>query len=281
MTTLQKTIKYVAIAFAIYLSFMIISGIILLLTTILGVSVGIEALTDYSKGENTSMIAETVTREFEDIKSLDIALKTSLLEIKTGDTLKVEMQNITTDFIIEENNQTLKLEDKKNRWFESINNRPSITIYIPEGTVFDNVVMQLGVSETKIERLQSEKIHMEMGVGTSIIKYIEANSVKIKGGVGKSLIEDGQIGTLDLESGVGELNMTAKITNRADASSGIGRFDLNLKGNKEAYQINTDTGLGTFEVDGQKVSGERTIGDGMAKVKINAVIGKTTVHFIE
>ncbi|MCI8410969.1 MAG: hypothetical protein HFJ40_00670 [Clostridia bacterium] len=83
MTSLQKIIKYAAIAFAIYLSIMIISMIVFGITLIFGISTGID-MYEESKQEKQEMISNDFI-DITELENLDIDLKECKLEIKKGE----------------------------------------------------------------------------------------------------------------------------------------------------------------------------------------------------
>ena len=72
MTSFQKIIKYGAIAFAIYLVIIIVVAIVATLTTIFGVTIGIE---NYRNNREPSQIINNEwTEDYSNIKNLEIEL---------------------------------------------------------------------------------------------------------------------------------------------------------------------------------------------------------------
>lgn len=275
MTSFQKIIKYGALAFAIYLIMMIVGMIIFTLTTILGVTVGIENYKNSSE-----MITAQWSEDYSNIKNLNIELKVCKLEIVKGDKLKVETYDVSNQFECRANGDTLKIKDEKyDNWFHSKNIVPKIIIYIPENITFDRINIETGVNEAKIEYLDSDRLDLQIGVGRCEISNIITKRAKIECGAGETVINDSTIENLKLDSGIGKLVMTSKITESGDIDSGVGKVELNLKGEESQYKIKAQTGLGNFTVAGKKVRDNETVGDGNVSVKVDAGVGETSINF--
>ena len=278
MTSFQKVIKYGAIAFAVYLCFMIIGVIITAVTTVFGVTTGMEL---FEKNSNEAMITKW-EQEYSDITSLDIDLDVCKLVIKKGDTLKVTASEVSDKFHCKVEGKNLKIEDENyhTHFFHHIEDvKSQITIYIPEHMNFDEITIETGVNETNIEYLKADKVNLEMGVGKYQIDSLFAKYAKIEAGAGEANIANSDIEELKLNGGIGKLDFTGKITKTADIECGVGELDINLVGQCSNYQIKAKTGLGNFKVDGQKVSDKQTIGNGEVIVKVEAGVGETVVDF--
>ena len=239
MTTFQKIVKYGALIFAGYLCLMIISGIVVGITAIFGITTGIEML---EENANAEMIT-TWEQEYSDITEMDIDLSLCKLDIRKGDTLKVNVADVSNKFKCEASGSKLKIEDKRlNRNFLNINNiTPTVIIYVPENMQFEKVDIDTGVNDTNIEYLKTDKLNVDMGVGKVIL--------------------------------------TSEIMKNADIECGVGKLELNLVGKPEDYKINAEAGLGNFEIAGQKVSNHQTFGNGNSLIKIEAGIGEVIVNF--
>ena len=280
MKTFQKVIKYGAIAFGIYLSFIIIGIIVFAITTIFGIAIGFETY------KNSSSVVETQKweQEYSNINNLEIDLSICKLDIKVGDTenIKVEGINLSDQFECRATGDKLKLEDDKLNinWFNTRNIIPEIILYLPENFEFDKIEITTGANETNIENIESRKLDLEMGVGKYRIQNLKAQNCKIETGAGDSRIENASIEVLELDGGIGQFVMNSEITNRADIDSGIGRIELNLLGNKENYKIKANTGLGSFKVDGNNISDNQEIGNGNIDILVEAGVGETIVDFV-
>lgn len=278
MTSFQKIIKYGAIAFAIYLCFVIISIIVSTITAIFGITMGIEM---FQNSNHDAMITKW-EQEYSNITNMNIDLSVCKLAIKRGDTLKVEASDVSDKFKCSSEGKQLKIEDKnlhRNFFNQPEDIKAEVIIYVPEDMNFDEVTIETGVNETNIEYLRANKVNLEMGVGRYQIDSLSAKYAKIEAGAGEANMNDCDIEELKLDGGIGRLSFTGKITKTADIECGVGRLEVNLIGSSADYKIRPETGLGNFKVDGQNVSDHQTVGNGDVTVKVDAGVGETVVNF--
>lgn len=281
MTSLQKIIKYAAIAFAIYLSIMIISMIVFGITLIFGISTGID-MYEESKQEKQEMISNDFI-DITELENLDIDLKECKLEIKKGDSLKVEYDKVGTDFECILNGKTLKIKDNRVNinWFNFSKVQSNMIIYIPETTELNKVDINLGAADTNIEYLKCEKLNINTGAGRCHIQELIAQDAKVECGAGETSIDETILDTLKLDGGVGKTTITGEINQSANINAGVGILEINLRGSGEDYKIKAETGLGQFTVDNKKVTGDQTIGTGNVDIDIDAGVGETIVKFVK
>lgn len=278
MTSLQKVIKYGAIAFAIYLCFVIIGMIVGTITAIFGITVGIEM---FQNSDNDARITKW-EQEYSNITNMDIDLSVCKLVIKKGDTLKVDASEVSEKFKCSAEGNKLKIEDKnlhRNFFNQTEDRQAEVTIYVPESMNFDEVTIETGINETNIEYLKTNKVNLEMGVGRYQIDSLSAKYAKIEAGAGEANMNDCDMEELKLDGGIGKLAFTGKITKTADIDCGVGRLEVNLVGSPDDYTIRPETGLGNFKVDGKNVSDHQTVGNGNVTVKVDAGVGETVVNF--
>lgn len=281
MTSFQKIIKYGAIGFAIYLCFMIISMIVFGITTIFGITAGVEI---FKQNNQSTVMLTKWEQEYENITSLEVNLDICKLTIKKGEKLKVEASNVTQDFQCKvEQNELIIKEPQKNRWFfnqldEAV---AEVIIYVPETLELKEVELKTGVNETNIEYLKADKVDIEMGLGRYQIQELHADDAKIEAGAGEANIESSQIGNLKLKAGLGSLVIRSKILKNADIDCGMGKVEIDLIGKPEDYQVKAETGLGSFKVNGKQVSDNQVIGEGNCIIKVEAGVGETVVNLQE
>lgn len=213
MTPFQKVIKYGAIAFGVYLSFVIIGIIVFSITTILGIAIGFEA---YKNNSSNSSVVQTEKweQEYSNINDLEIDLSICKLDIKVGNTDKINVvgTNLSDEFECKESGKKLKLQDKKLNvdWFNTRDIVPEVVIYLPENFEFDRIGIKTGANETNIENINCRKLEIEMGVGKYRIANMKAENCKIKASAGEAKIENATIGILDLDGGIGEFVMNTR-----------------------------------------------------------------------
>lgn len=265
MTSGQKIIKYIAIAIAIFLIINII-GIILTIFAGLGIFFNVkEAIT------NTENFEEVIDDyPIEEITNLDIEINYSKLEIKNGDTFKIECNN--EKIYTEKKGNKIEIKEKNN-WFNK-QETSNITIYIPENKIFERTEIEAGAGEINIDKLQTNNLTFSIGAGKVQINELEVfEKAEIEGGAGKADIISGELHNLDLEMGLGELNLTTKLIGNNVIEQGIGKLSINLTDNIENYKIRTSKGLGSITIDGNEVQDGNTYGNGENNIRIEGGMG--------
>lgn len=59
--------------------------------------------------------------------------------------------------------------------------------------------------------------------------------------------------------------------------SGVGELNINLTGDKDNYEISTNTGIGSIYLNGEKCQNNQKYGSGNTKIEINGGIGSTNI----
>lgn len=271
MTSVQKIIKNIAFAFAVFLIVSIISGILSALYALSGVF-GL-------KNENTKINDEMnmINFENEEIATLDIDVNFTNLIIKNGDTLRAETNN--KDINCKQNNQNLQIKEKQHNLF-SKKNRGDLVVYVPDDLNFEKVKISAGAGKIQIENINTENLELELGAGETIINKLNVtNNCKIESGAGKVSILSGKINGLNLDMGIGSIEITSAITGNSKIDAGIGNLDLKIQDNKENYTIETDNGIGNIKIDGTKISNDNKYGNGKNIIKIDGGIGNIDIEF--
>lgn len=270
MTSVQKVIKYLAIAFAVFLIISIISGILGALFALSGV-LGL-------KKDNEASIDNMTTTDFKNnyIEILDIDVAYTNLVIKTGDSLKIETNN--TNISCKQNNKKLYIEEGR-KWFYNYNNEDLI-VYIPENLKFEKVEIKAGAGKISIEKIDTKNLSFVLGAGETKIETLNvSDNCNIEGGAGRVDVLSGKINNLDLDMGVGEINLTTNIVGKSDIDAGIGELNINILGNKNDYKIKVDKGIGSIRVDGTEISNGATHGNGENYIDIDGGIGSINIDF--
>ena len=267
MTTVQKVIKYLAIAFAIFLTVSIVGGIL----SAVGLFGGLFSSDAILEEVKTYSVAV-------EIHNLDIEINAADLLIKEGDAFSVESN--LKHLKVEEKGGLLTIKETKK--FTGTYTGAVLTVYVPAGTVFDNVSLTTGAGRLTIGTLSSGTLDFELGAGdVSVDSLVATKSADIEGGAGRITISGGALKDLDLEMGVGQLNLTAALTGDCRLDLGIGESNITLIGNKEDYKLDLEKGLGSISVDGKIVSDFGSSGNGTNKVEINGGVGSINVEFKE
>lgn len=271
MKQAQKIIKYVAIAFGLYLAVNIIGGVIFGFTLLLGIDLGADAI--FNNNQELVKYGET----FLDVEKLDIEINFADFDIKIGDTLSVEGQ-IHDDFKIKVENKTLKIEDVNRKWIFNSNSAAKLILYVPEDFKFDKAEIEIGAGTTNIEKLNAIDLDLNLGAGTAKIQNCSADKSDIECGAGKVAIENSSLKNLKLEAGVGELYYNGEILGNSTVECGIGKLTLDLQGGEELYSIEAEHGIGEIRLNGEKIEKNQTKGSGENRIKVEGGIGEIQIN---
>ena len=268
MTTFQRAIKYVAIAFAIFLIVTIVGGII---TALSGVSY-------FLSGRDEELVGQMQTyRIDEELSTLSIDLSGAELIIQTGDAFSVESNHKYISVKAAHGELTIN-ETKK--VFGVSPQGVTVILTIPEGFVFDKATIDTGAGKVDIETLSCDVLKLSLGAGRAQIHNLTANSrARIDGGAGELIIDGGKLCNLDFDMGVGALRLKSRIEGKSELDYGVGETDLILLGSPEDYQIKIDKGIGEAKLAGKTMIDDSVYGDGEHRIDIDGGIGAISIEF--
>lgn len=266
MNRVQRIIKYLAFAFALFLAFSIISSIIY----------GLSFIGDmFDNDKQSSNLKELKLNN--NVLVLDINVSSSNITIKKGNTLKVE----TNDKYIHtnQNENKLYIKEKKHNLFNK-NDNNKLTVYVPKDFIFDFVNIKTGASKLNISELNTKKLSLNLGAGKVKINNLKVtNSANIEGGAGEITIEDSFINNLNLDMGAGKLLLNSKLTGNSEIDAGVGKMDLLLVGSLNDYNITLDKGIGSASINDSNMENDKTYGIGTNKIDIDGGIGSIKIDF--
>lgn len=268
MSTAQKIIKYLAIAFAILLIVSIFQTIYYF-----GLVVGNyfveDSSPDYHKTENFKT----------NISTLDVDLAASELIIKEGKNLKIE--NTNKYISIKQLGDTLKIKENSHNLI-NYENKSRLAIYLPSNKSYKKVTIKTGAGKVAIETLSSEKLDLAVGAGKlTISNLIVTNKADIESGAGKVTIKNGHLNNLNLEMGVGKFTLNSSLTGTSEIVAGIGALDINLLDQPSAYQIEAEKEIGSIRIADSEIKNKTTYGTGYNTIKLEGGIGSINVTFKE
>lgn len=275
MTNAQKIIKYIATAFAMFLTVTIISAI---LAGCYAVLTGL-GLINTNKVVITDNL-ETISSDIEEVSSLKIDLVYTNLYIKSGE--KFEVQTNNNKIIFENNNGCVKIKEENKYFLSSKSMESNLIVYIPEDMIIiDETDIDAGAGKINIEKLNTKGLYLELGAGEVYIEnVVVTDEASIDGGVGKTELKQCQLNNLNADLGVGEFNFTGILTGKNDINSGIGAASIKLTGEKEDYKIKASKGLGNIILDGQTIESDKDYGTGKNYLNIDGGIGEIKIDFI-
>jgi hypothetical protein len=274
MNTFQRVMKYIAIAFAIFLTIVILGGIVSVVSGLASFIFGGEVKTiDYSK-------------EFNNVEMLNIKHKAGKLSVRPGDGFKVEASNVSDDFRAEVINGTLFIEEpdfmRRFLWFNfgTSRERSVITVYVPEDFVAKRIDIDSGAGDVSLEDLSADYLKINAGVGKLYGKRLTAMRVDADGGVGDIRLTDVNFTDVDFDCGVGSIELSGMIFGRSELECGVGSVDVKVNGAREDYALKVSSGLGTVRVNGDKVSGDyRDNYKSDNTISIEGGIGEVSITF--
>ena len=218
MTTGKKIIKYLSMAFAIFLTFTIISGI----TN--GIYSLISVFRDSSGNGDVRVLWNNDNTNIDDI---DIDLIYNNLNIKVGDKFSVETNSNNVKYTIQDS--TLIVKENRKIWNSSNNKKDELTIYIPSNigagsfTILNGNIndldLDIGVGKTNITSKITGNSTVDIGIGSLSLNLIGNNyTFKVNKGIGKVLIDNKEVSdnevlgmgsnTIKLNGGIGDTTVT-------------------------------------------------------------------------
>ena len=266
MTQFQKTIKYLAIAFALFLAASIILGTI----SFFG---GIFMFSNNILDEHYEVSVS------QNIETIEIDVSAADLKIVEGD--KFTLSTNIKDLKVTNNNGKLDIYQKQRGVFFSFNKSGEILLTIPAGASIKSFDLEAGAGKVNIiGSLECQYASFEFGAGqVDIEKLVVTNECKIETGAGQITINDGAINDLDFDMGVGESNIRALLLGNCKLNGGVGEFNLELLSPADDYRLDIDTGIGSLTVDGSRVDSNRVWGNGKNNVKIDGGVGAINIVF--
>ena len=262
MNQANKIIKYVSIAFAIFLIFNIVSGVIYGFSFIGNI---------FSEDEPIELKTLDIDQ---DVLNVDVDVNSVNLYIKQSDSFKIETNN---KYIKHEQNDK-KLSIKENR-HPFIKSSTDLIIYIPSVTL-DKIEIDSGAGKVSLENLSSKELDLNLGAGKVEINNLEVlNKTTIDGGAGEIIIKNGIINNLDMDMGVGKVTIYSKLLGTSDIDAGVGELNLNLVGRENEYTINVEKGIGSIKLSGEEIKNGTNYGNGNNKVDIDGGVGSIKIGF--
>lgn len=275
MTTTQKIIKYLAIAFALFL-------VISIFSIIFGLSR--EIISSINSDKKDSKLLEeytTISNNVNNIESFKIDISNDNIEIKEGEKFEVKTNDPDVKFYHENSKVKIKT-DKTFSWHLSNSSRGTIIIYLPNEFNITELELNLGAGKIDIDKIFVETLLMDLGAGTMTAKEINVyEKATINGGAGNINIYSGTINNLNLKLGAGNASIESDLTGSNTLTTGVGKLNLGLSRSKDNYKFDISKGLGNIILNDFDVSEDILIGDGETKIKISGAVGNIIINTAE
>ena len=275
MTTTQKIIKYLAIAFALFL-------VISIFSIIFGLSR--EIISSINSDKKDSKLLEeytTISNNVNNIESFKIDISNDNIEIKEGEKFEVKTNDPDVKFYHENSKVKIKT-DKTFSWHLSNSSRGTIIIYLPNESNISELDLNLGAGKIDIDKIFVETLLMNLGAGTMTAKEINVyEKATINGGAGNINIYSGTINNLNLKLDAGNASIQSDLTGSNTLTTGVGKLNLGLSRSKDNYKFDISKGLGNIILNDFDVSEDILIGDGETKIKISGAVGNIIINTAE
>ena len=261
MNQFQKSIKYVAMAFAIFLAVFIIGSIVSAAGIMLRIfNIGGNIIGGVNNKGGAIVEEEGTIESYENIEKIYIRHGVGSLIVQSGETehvtVYVEGQD-KNDYKIRTSGNTLNIEKQGQifnffnfNWDNDLNSRVVVTL--PGDKILEDLDIDAGAGELLIEEFTSNKLSLDAGAGTVRINNVEAYEVDINGGAGEMVFSDVVFANSDISCGVGLVEFNGKLLNDNDISAGVGELNLRIHGKRDDYDVNIEKALGKIRIDGQE-----------------------------
>lgn len=267
MTTAQRIIKYVSLAFAVSIIVAIFSSIYYVVPTV-------ASFLNFDDDEKVSEELKELTIDNKEVSYLDIEVAFSKLIIKEGEELQAETNNPYIN--IKQKDNRLEITEENHHNLSS--NKRLLEITIPKDIVFDNVSIETGAGKVDIESINAKTLELELGLGATVIK--EANvseNTKLQSGVGSFVVKSGSLNNLDAEMGVGSVKLSTNILGNCKIEAGVGAVNLNIPNTIDNYTFRVEKGIGAVKIDSVSLSDGAIYGAGTNKISLEGGIGSINV----
>lgn len=301
MNLFERIVKYMAIAFAILLSFGIITGILT------GVLAAVGMFSDeipFVREESTEKM--DFVKEFSNVKNLEVDITFGRVEIVEGDTFRVTAIGVPEDCVARVEQETLVVKREKEAtitfFFLGKENyeEAKLVIEVPAGFMADYVLLNSGSGAFLVDGLKADCLELDTGSGSFVAKGLVAKETKLDTGSGAVTIEDSALGELkadtgsglvhllrvtahdvELESGSGSLSVEGNLTGDCHIDTGSGNVDLVVYGNRSDYKILSDIGSGGLWVEGNRVKEDSIDISAKHTLDFDTGSGRVSLEFID
>jgi len=189
------------------------------------------------------------------ISGLDFRFAVGEVQIRTGDTMEVKVEDMYKDAV------SSYVEDGV--WYitdsllesGSVHSEycPEITITIPKDLNPQQVGFYLAAGMVTVDNLAAKDMCLEVDAGSMKVFYLLAqDSLLIKNGVGEVKIYDAKVNNLTVQAGVGAVSVAGKIAGNNVVNGGIGEVKLTLTDRSEVdFDYKVTCGIGDAVIDGE------------------------------
>ncbi len=257
MNTTQKVIKGFAICLAALIILSIINGIVFLATSTI----------NFNNDVNISEIYSS------NIKNINVDVGSTNMIIKKGDSLSVNADNVSKEFKIKEDGNTLLIKEKKITIFG--NKKSSYTIITIPDTL-DDLNINIGAGKLEISDITADKFSLDQGAGKVDITNLLSNKTKVNGGAGELNIKNSKLQDLSLDLGAGKFYFNGMLLGKNKIDQGVGEVTLDLQ--NDDYKFEASKGLGSITINGISYKNDIELGEGQNIIDIDGGVGSININ---
>lgn len=263
MTAKQRVIKYLALAFAVFLIVSFAVGIFEVLSSLLEMEVNKPVGTDYLYSYVVS----------DSVSELKISVSAADLRITTGDSFSISTDNENVK--CSENGSVLSLSDKEKF---NISHEGEIVVQLPPGKIFEKITLDAGAGEITVERLDAGKLSMNLGAGDFFADEMNISAEAFIGcAAGEFTVKKGTLSNLEMDMAVGDVALYCTLKGNTEINCGIGDIDIRLPEALSEYRIEVDKGICSATLDGKSMEDEKAYGSGPSKIEIDGAVGDISI----
>lgn len=213
----------------------------------------------YDVSEVTSLEAEMTFGELTVEMSPDI------------DRIRVETDNINSNFKCKIDGSTLEVEFKKNNPTSWLNGEstPYIYILIPEGMHFDKTELSVDAGNVHASEIHTNKLSVDVDAGEfSGSDFYVDTKTELEVDAGQISVTNLNTDTLEADCDLGSIDFSGSVTGNAKVKAGAGQVNLNFEQSYSDFDYVLKCGLGNIELNGESIGSidaKRTIDNGAAQ----------------
>lgn len=157
------------------------------------------------------------------------------------------------------------------------------TLYVPKDAQLEDVIIELGAGEMKLDGLRADEMKIEIGAGQIEADDLVANDMKISIGAGDLNLQSAKLGKAKIEVGAGNCTIQGTVSEELKAECAMGNITLKLEGEEEDFDYELECVSGNLKVDGTEYSGlsnsKEVDNDASKKMDLQCVMGNIEVEF--
>lgn len=281
MSTFQRVVKYIGIAFALTLAVSIIGGIA-------AAAMGIGRIGKHVKSDKEISVSSGES-SFDRFDSIDIECGAANVIVQTGSDYSVETHNVPEDMVVKvDNDGTLKIGNKGGvdhifTWFdgEEWGRNAKIIVTVPDSFSGDQVDISAGAGNIELRDIVVSDLDLDGGAGNITAENVVAENATIEAGAGKLKMTEVKFGDTEIECGVGKVEFDGTIVGNCDVSGGVGSIDMRIQGSERNYNMEVESGVGTIRVNGKKVDNMEQDNDASYDFQVDGGVGSVNIEFTE